>query len=81
MNRWVAAWCFLALCDAVAAVAEESPDAEQSAGVLIEPAVGAIDRGLAYLAAQQNEDGSFRSNSMGRNPAVVGLGGIAFLSF
>ncbi len=80
MNRWVAAWCFLALCDAVAAVAEESPDAEQSAGVLIEPAVGAIDRGLAYLAAQQNEDGSFRSNSMGRNPAVVGLGGIAFLS-
>ncbi|MCO6047845.1 terpene cyclase/mutase family protein [Aeoliella sp. ICT_H6.2] len=55
-------------------------DTEQSAAEMMRPAGGAIDKGLEFLASQQNEDGSFRSNSMGRNPAVVGLGGMAFLA-
>jgi hypothetical protein len=41
----------------------------------------AIDRGLAYLAAQQNEDGSFGSGTVfSHNIAVTSLSGIAFLS-
>lgn len=41
----------------------------------------AIDLGLAYLAARQNEDGSFGSNAVyRRNVAVTALSGMAFLS-
>lgn len=41
----------------------------------------AIDRGLAWLAAKQREDGSFGSGGgFGRNVAVTALGGIALLS-
>lgn len=41
----------------------------------------AIDRGLAWLAAKQREDGSFGSGGgFGRNVAVSALGGIALLS-
>ncbi len=41
----------------------------------------AIDRGLAWLAAKQRDDGSFGSGGgFGRNVAVTALGGIALLS-
>lgn len=41
----------------------------------------AIDRGLAWLASKQREDGSFGSGGgFGRNVAVTALGGIAMLS-
>lgn len=53
---------------------------EQAAAEMMKPALGAIDRGLAYLAARQNDDGSFSTGGMGRNPAVVALGGMAFLA-
>lgn len=53
---------------------------EQSATELMAPAVDSIDRGLEFLASQQREDGSFASGGMGGNPAVVGLGGLAFLA-
>lgn len=47
---------------------------------LVTPATDeAIDRGLRYLAQEQDEDGSFGSIGYGRNAAVVGLGGIAML--
>jgi prenyltransferase beta subunit len=40
-----------------------------------------INRGLAYLAAQQNEDGGFGSSNIYRhNVAVASLAGLAFLS-
>lgn len=68
----------MTLVAATACGQEVSP--EQSAAEMMASAAEAIERGLAFLAAQQNEDGSFRSSSMGRNPAVVGLGGMAFLS-
>lgn len=60
--------------------AQENSDVEQSAAKLIEPATPIIDRGLAYLASEQQADGSFASSGFGRNVAVVGLAGMAFLS-
>lgn len=40
----------------------------------------AIDRGLAFLAAQQRDDGSFGSGGYSRNVAVCALAGMAFMS-
>ena len=48
---------------------------------LITPeANAAINRGLAYLSERQLEDGSFATTGNGRNVAVVGLAGMAFLA-
>ncbi|QDU55005.1 prenyltransferase/squalene oxidase repeat-containing protein [Aeoliella mucimassa] len=68
------------LCLLSQPVMAQEGDTELSAADMMEPAIDSIDRGLAYLAANQNEDGSFRSSNMGRNPAVVALGGMAFLA-
>ena len=75
----------LAYCLLVAVpVWAEEPTAqvgpEQSANEMMKPATDSIDRGLVFLAKQQRENGAFRSSSMGTNPAVVALGGMAFLS-
>jgi prenyltransferase beta subunit len=40
----------------------------------------AIERGLAYLASRQNEDGSFGSGGYGRNVAICSLAGMAYLA-
>jgi len=40
----------------------------------------AIDRGLAYLATKQLEEGSFSTRGYGRNVAVCGLAGMAWLA-
>jgi len=58
----------------------EDPGPEQSAVSMMAPAIQAIDQGLAYLASQQRDDGAFRSGNQGRNPAVVALGGMAWIS-
>lgn len=56
-------------------------DPEQSASELItQPAQRAIDRGLEFLAERQNDEGAFASSPMGRNVAICGLAGMAFLS-
>ena len=72
----LALWLSLASCVAVAA----DPEPEQSASEMMAPALDSIEQGLAYLAEHQNDDGSFRGSNMGRNPAVVALGGMAFLA-
>lgn len=51
----------------------------ETAAELITPADPAIERGLKFLARQQQEDGSFGAG-YGRNAAVVGLSGMAFLA-
>src|SRR5947208_12190605 len=49
-------------------------DTERSAGVLIKPQTQrAIDRGLAWLAARQDSDGSFGGSGYSRNVSVVSL--------
>src|SRR5512134_3926643 len=57
------------------------PDPERTATLLIKRSTqDAIDRGLAWLAARQNDDGSFGGSGYSRNVAVVSLAGMAFLS-
>ncbi|MCH8921617.1 MAG: terpene cyclase/mutase family protein [Planctomycetes bacterium] len=61
--------------------AQQSDDHEQTAGQLITRETDrAIDRGLAYLAARQHDDGSFGSGGYSRNVAVCALSGMAFMS-
>lgn len=56
-------------------------DSEQNAVELVTPAAQkAIDQGLAFLARQQHDDGSFGSGGYSRNVAVCGLAGMAFMS-
>jgi prenyltransferase beta subunit len=56
-------------------------DPEKSAASLMTPAAGqSIDRGLAFLADQQHDDGTFGSGGYSRNVAVCALGGMAFMS-
>jgi hypothetical protein len=70
------------LTDARESAAETSPDV--SAAEMLAPANDTINKGLAFLADSQAEDGSFSGPAagmgMGRNPAIVGLSGMAFLS-
>lgn len=61
-------------------VAQQAPSPEETAAELMAPADPAIERGLAFLANSQQPDGSFPGRGIGRNPAVVALAGMAFLS-
>jgi len=64
---------------ALRAADKESPD--RAAGKLITPAAdGAIERGLAFLASRQHEDGSLGTSAYGKNVAVVSLCGMAMMS-
>lgn len=58
----------------------QEPAPDTSAAEMARPADGSIERGLKFLAAQQNGDGTFRSGQFGNNPAIVGLAGMSFLS-
>lgn len=79
MDRQAVVWLLVgSLLTTLAQAQQLGP--EQSAAKDMEPALGAIDSGLAFLAKHQQPDGSFRSSQMGDNPAVVGLCGLAFLS-
>ncbi len=53
---------------------------ESATQVLTPKAQSAINRGLAFLANRQLEDGSFGSRGYSRNVAVCSLCGLAFLS-
>jgi hypothetical protein len=59
----------------------QKPDPEKSARQMITPeAQKAIDRGLAWLAARQNDDGGFGTGAYRGNVAICGLSGMAFMS-
>jgi prenyltransferase beta subunit len=76
---WLAGGSVLALRGRLPAAPEA--DHERSAGQLVTPAAqSAIDKGLAWLASRQTDEGSFKSSGFGRNAAVVSLAGMAFLS-
>jgi hypothetical protein len=70
-----------ALASGLGRAAFAAADPEESAVELITPAAQkAIDLGLAFLARQQHDDGSFGSGGYSRNVAVCGLSGMAFMS-
>ena len=58
----------------------EAAEAAASNAALMAPAAPAIEKGLAYLASRQEEDGSFSTRGYGRNVAVCALGGMAWLA-
>lgn len=77
------------LCaDAPAQEADPAPRPDGAASAQNNPDTGeitpeldaAVTRGLAFLATQQMEDGSFGEGRYGRNVAVTALAGIAFMS-
>lgn len=73
-------WCVIvaAVVGAPGVAADESPF---SHAPLVSPeSEQAVARGLAFLAERQLDDGSFGSTGNGRNVAVVGLSGMAFLA-
>jgi hypothetical protein len=60
---------------------ESLPDGTAAKDMITPDAQRAIDRGLAYLARTQGEDGSWGDRPMyGGHVAIVGLGGLAFLA-
>jgi hypothetical protein len=59
----------------------QKSDPEKSAPQMITPAAQkSIDKGLAWLAQRQNDDGSFGSAAYRGNVAIAGLSGMAFMS-
>jgi hypothetical protein len=51
-----------------------------AADVMTPQTLRGIQRGLSFLAAQQNDDGSFGSGGYSRNVAVCSLAGMAFMA-
>ena len=62
-------------------IGQQSRDFERTGDALITPETqAAVDRGLAFLAAAQLEDGSFGTGGYARDVAICGLSGMAFMS-
>src|SRR5580704_4023905 len=60
---------------------DRGTDTEKSGAEMITPkTVDAIQKGLDFLASKQHEDGSFGAGGYGRNVAVCGLAGMAFIA-
>jgi squalene cyclase len=71
----------MGLALAGASAAPPAADTERSGAALFTPAAqGSIERGLAWLARQQHDDGSFGTGSYDGNVAVTALGGMAFMA-
>jgi hypothetical protein len=56
------------------------PDGSASKGMITEATQKAIDKGLAYLVANQLADGSWGTNNQRGNVAITSLGGLALMS-
>jgi hypothetical protein len=59
---------------------DNTPDGSMSRGMITPRTQEAIDRGLAFLARSQNQDGSFGTNQHRGNIAITSLGGLAFMA-
>jgi squalene cyclase len=59
---------------------EALPDGSASKGMITERTDKAIERGLAYLASHQNNDGSFGQGNYHGNVAVTSLGAMALMA-
>jgi prenyltransferase beta subunit len=68
-------WFVVAMAVGSTCAAQEKANIE-----LAVPAEAAIEKGLAFLATRQADDGAFSTNGYGRNVAVCALAGMAWLS-
>jgi hypothetical protein len=71
--------CVLAAA-ATCATAEEKNPEKQAVQMIAPAAQHAIDKGLAWLAGRQNDDGSFGSGAYRSNVGICGLAGMALMS-
>jgi hypothetical protein len=79
----IGSWLIAIVLAAGAAMAAEKPAAaaEKAAGEMYTPATQrAVEKGLAWLAGRQNDDGGFGSGPYRGNVAICGLAGMAFLA-
>jgi hypothetical protein len=60
-------------------VSERTPDGSASKGMITQKTDEAIQRGLTYLAARRERDGSFGTRGYRGNVAVTSLGAMAFM--
>ncbi|MGA2618702.1 MAG: prenyltransferase/squalene oxidase repeat-containing protein [Thermoguttaceae bacterium] len=70
----------LLLVGPAAAPAQNATAERPPAATITEGAQRSIDRGLAWLAGRQNDDGSFGSGAYRGNVGVCGLAGMALIS-
>jgi hypothetical protein len=68
-------WIFIVAVTGSPCAAQERANIDLAA-----PAEKAIEKGLAFLATRQADDGAFSTNGYGRNVAVCALAGMAWLS-
>src|SRR5688572_11698625 len=61
-------------------LAQSEPESADADVTIDRTTQEAIDKGLAFLAANQHADGSFGSSGYRRNVAVCALAGMAFMS-
>ncbi len=83
MNRALTLMLVLSILGAepAARAGTEDGNPEKTAVELVTPAAQrAVDRGLAYLASAQHDDGSFGTGNYRGNVAIVALASVAFMS-
>lgn len=77
---WLLGLAVLLLSSPAKSQDDRDAPARPAASLLNVRATSAIERGLAFLAQRQNEDGSFGSGSTRNNQGINALAGLAFLS-
>ncbi len=78
---FVSGTLFLLWCPGPLAALSAPPDPPASPGEITPACTQSVERGLAWLAEQQETDGSFGSLShYGRHVGITGLAGMAFLA-
>jgi hypothetical protein len=91
-NAWIMACAGLTTVLVTASASSQQPAGARSGNTsrqpgtaensldLLAPARAAIDKGLAFLAGRQQDDGAFSTGGDGRNAAVCALAGMAWLA-
>ncbi|MEM1184812.1 MAG: prenyltransferase/squalene oxidase repeat-containing protein [Planctomycetota bacterium] len=78
----IARWCVLALMVGGAAAQDGPRSAENNAlaNEITPEVTRAVDKGLAWLATRQQDDGSYLGGRFGKNVAIASVAGLAFMA-
>ncbi len=83
MHRTLTITLTMALCGIVPAQDAPAPSSAQNNALeneITPELTGAVDRGLEWLAAQQQPDGSFMGGRFGKNVAITSVAALAFMA-